>query len=68
MVSEYSLASWLLGEEVAFCPKDFPFLAEGDIMEVYLEDEYPRLLLKVVKGSLRDEFWHRGKVEISLQI
>ncbi|ODM94660.1 DEP domain-containing protein 5 [Orchesella cincta] len=45
-------------EDVALCPKDFPFVAVGDVISIYNPDEtqVPRLLLKLTKGSLREDF------------
>jgi len=55
----------LTDEEIAFCPKDFQFLKAGDIVEIYNPDEdrnNARLLLKIGKGSLRDDFVLKGNL------
>ncbi|CAL8081295.1 unnamed protein product [Orchesella dallaii] len=57
-------------EDVALCPKDFPFLAVGDVISIYNPDEsqVPRLLLKLTKGSLREDFIQKDAVSIEQSV
>lgn len=59
----------LTGEDIAFCPKDFPFIRENDVVEIYNpEEDSQRLLLKVTKGSLRDDFAHKGLFKLAVLV
>lgn len=51
---------------MALNPKEFPFLTSGDVIAVYNPDEahVPRLLLKLTKGSLREEFTQKDAISI----
>ncbi|CAG7725373.1 unnamed protein product [Allacma fusca] len=56
-------------EDVAFSPKDFPFLDAGDFIEIYnLEEDIPRLVLKVTKRSLRDDFAQKDFISVEQSI
>jgi hypothetical protein len=52
---------YVTGEDLVFCPITFPSLKENDLVEIFNpEDESPHLLMKVAKGSLREDFPQRG--------
>lgn len=50
-----------VGEDLALCSKEFPTLKENDIVEIATtDDSSSSFLLKVTKGSLRDDFTPKG--------
>lgn len=60
------MVTMFAAEDVALSPKDFPFLSVGEVISVYNPEETlaPRLLLKLTRGSLREDFIQKGGFEI----
>jgi len=69
LVNSFNLTSCelLAGEDLVLCPRDFPHLKENDVIEIFNpEDNCPHLLLKLMRGSLWEDFLQKGTVCVVL--
>ncbi|XP_021953845.1 GATOR complex protein Iml1 isoform X3 [Folsomia candida] len=67
--SQQSQQKAYASEDLALCSKEFPTLKENDIVEIATtDDSSSSFLLKVTKGSLRDDFTPKDTISIDQAI